>query len=143
MRYHWRASPRRELLVFVSAIVAGNVSTIGGLSLGCLLLTSATLLGLCNYQTKNLQMFGRTLNQEGPPKAYHHRLDSAREFIAKIGRDDWAIALGFFLSPGDTTIPLLASSIVPGTLIDRFYFHVRRIPDNQAFIHILSIVSER
>jgi hypothetical protein len=104
--------------VFVSAIVAGNVSTIGGLSLGCLLLTSATLLGLCNYQTKNLQMFGRTLNQEGPPKAYHHRLDSARELIAKSGKDDWRSRW----APGDTTIPLLESSIVPGTLIVDFIF---------------------
>jgi hypothetical protein len=87
------------LLVFVSAAVASNASTIGGLLLGCLLLSSAALLGLCNSQTKNLQMFGRTLKQEGPPKAYHRRLDLAVELIAESGRDDWAIAMGMVVSP--------------------------------------------
>jgi hypothetical protein len=89
------------LLVFVSAAAASNVSTIGGLLLGCLLLSSAALLGLCNSQTKNLQMFGRTLKQEGPPKGYHRRLDLAHELIAESGRDDWAIAMGMVVSPGD------------------------------------------
>jgi hypothetical protein len=44
------------LLVYVSAAVAGNASTFGGLLTGSLLLISAALLGLRNSMTKNIRM---------------------------------------------------------------------------------------
>jgi hypothetical protein len=74
------------LLVFVSAVLAANVSTIGGLLLGCLLLSFPALLGLCNSQTKSLQMFGRSLALVGPPKAYARRLNLAHELMDESER---------------------------------------------------------
>ena len=89
------------LLVFVSAVLAGNASTIGGLIIACLLLVSAGLLGLCNSLTLRLQMFDRTIYQEGEAKAYDRRLDLSKELIAETGRDDWAIAMGMIVPPAE------------------------------------------
>ena len=89
------------LLVFVSAVIASNASTIGGLMITCLLLISAALLGLCNSLTSRLQMFARTIHQEGEPKAYNRRLDLSKELIEETGRDDWAIAMGMIVPSAD------------------------------------------
>ena len=89
------------LLVFVSAVLASNASTLGGLMIACLLLISAGLLGLCNSLTSSLQMFDRTVYQEGETKAYNRRLDLAKELIEETERDDWAIAMGMIVAPAD------------------------------------------
>jgi hypothetical protein len=87
------------LLVFTSAALSGNVSSVGGVLIAGLLLISAALLGLCNAWTSNLRMFGRVVSQGGPAKAYRRRLDLANELIKETGRDDWAIAMGMIAAP--------------------------------------------
>ncbi|KAF8509244.1 hypothetical protein JB92DRAFT_2792396 [Gautieria morchelliformis] len=87
------------LLVYVSAAVASNASTVGNLLIGCLLLISVALLGLCNSLTKNLRMFNRVVFTTGGPTQYTRRLDLAEEMIRASGREDWAIAMGLILSP--------------------------------------------
>ncbi|EPQ56012.1 hypothetical protein GLOTRDRAFT_116103 [Gloeophyllum trabeum ATCC 11539] len=72
------------LLVYVSAALAGNASTLGKLLLACLLLVSVAFLGLCNSLTQT----------EGRPKAYVRRVHLVRELIDEYRRDDWAIAMG-------------------------------------------------
>jgi len=87
------------LLVFASAALTGNVSTVGAAMIAGLLLISAALLGICNALTSTLNMFGRTVSQTGPAKPYKRRLDLANELIEETGRDDWAIAMGLIV-PG-------------------------------------------
>jgi hypothetical protein len=96
------------ILVFASAALTGNVSTIGGVLIAGLLLVSAGLLGLCNALTSSLHMFGRTVSvsQDVPAKAYGRRLELANELIKETGRDDWAVAMGMIL-------PLQAGSKIP------------------------------
>jgi hypothetical protein len=89
------------LLVFVSAALAGNSSSVGSLLLACLLLISAALLGLCNSMTSRLQMFGRAVYPQGQPKAYNRRLDLVHELIEASQRDDWAIAMGMIVPESD------------------------------------------
>ena len=87
------------LLVYSSAALAGNVSTIGGLLLASLLLVSVALLGLCNSVTKMLRMFDRTVYVVGNSKPYDRRLTMVHELIAETKRDDWAIGLGLIVTP--------------------------------------------
>jgi len=82
------------LLVYGSAVLAGNTSTTGSLLLACLLLCSAALLGLCNSFTNTLRMFGRTVYKTGKPKHYGRRLLMAQELVKESGRSDWAIGMG-------------------------------------------------
>jgi len=89
------------LLVYVSAALATNASTLGSLFMGCLLLSSVALLGLCNAMTEKLQMFGCVVYQEGEPKRYKRRLQMAEEMIALAKRDDWAIGMGLIVPPKD------------------------------------------
>ncbi|KDQ57952.1 hypothetical protein JAAARDRAFT_34766 [Jaapia argillacea MUCL 33604] len=87
------------LLVYSSAALAGNASTVGNLLIACLLLISVALLGACNALTSRLRMFGRTISLEGKPKPYTRRLDMVEELITASGRDDWAIAMGLIVPP--------------------------------------------
>lgn len=87
------------LLVYSSATLAGNVSTIGGLLVAALLLVSVALLGLCNSATKMLLMFDRTVYVVGDTKAYDRRLTMVRELIAETDRDDWAVGMGMIVAP--------------------------------------------
>ncbi|KAG7441904.1 uncharacterized protein BT62DRAFT_936536 [Guyanagaster necrorhizus] len=82
------------LLVYASAALAGNASTVGSLHIACLLLCSAGLLSLCNHSTWCLQMFGRVIRREGEPKDYDRRLDMVEDLICQTGKVDWAIAMG-------------------------------------------------
>ena len=88
------------LLVYVSAALASNASTIGSFFIACLMLVSVALLGLCNSLTDCLQMFGRIVTTTGESKRYERRLDMAKELVESSQRDDWAIGLGLIL-PGD------------------------------------------
>ena len=87
------------LLVYISAALASNASTVGSLIIACLLLFSVALLGLCNSMTEKLQMFYRTVYKEGEVKRYTRRIDMAKEFISSSGRDDWAIGMGLIVPP--------------------------------------------
>jgi hypothetical protein len=87
------------LLVYGSAVLATNCSTIGSLYIASLLVVSAALLGLCNALTRTLQMFDRVVYVEGQPKKYARRLEMAKELIEISGRDDWAIGMGLIVPP--------------------------------------------
>ncbi|KAG8830440.1 hypothetical protein FRC18_008080 [Serendipita sp. 400] len=99
-------SATATLIVFTTAALSGNATTIGSLLLASLLLISAALLGLCNSLAKRLQMFGRIVRASGEPRAYKRRLDLAKELIQESGRDDWAIGLGM-ISVNRTTAAVM------------------------------------
>ena len=82
------------LLVYGSAALAGNASTVGSLLMAVLLLVSAGILGLCNAATKTLRMFDRIVSVDGEPKKYARRLEMAHELVLEMRRDDWAIDMG-------------------------------------------------
>ncbi|KDQ57953.1 hypothetical protein JAAARDRAFT_252760 [Jaapia argillacea MUCL 33604] len=84
------------LLVYSSAALAGNASTIGSLLIAGLLLISVAFLGLCNSMTKKLKMFGLSVYPEGERKSYERRLEMVGELVAISGRDDWAIGMGLY-----------------------------------------------
>jgi len=88
-----------SLLVFISAALAGNSSTVGSLLIAALMLMSAGLLGLCNTYTPGLKMYNRSVYISDPPRQYHRRLDMVNELIAEMDRDDWAIGMGLILAP--------------------------------------------
>lgn len=95
------------LLVYVSAALASNASTVGSLIVACLLLSSVGLLGLCNSLTRRLQMFGCIVYQEGPPKRYKRRLEMAEEMITFSGRNDWAIGMDLIVAPKEKSQSVL------------------------------------
>lgn len=95
------------LVVYLSAVLSGNLSTTGGLYLLCLLLVSAGLLELCTGLATGLQMYGRTIRVVGKPIPYTRRLDLAEELIRETGRDDWAIGLGMIPSKDRGDGPVL------------------------------------
>ncbi|KZT22993.1 hypothetical protein NEOLEDRAFT_1163877 [Neolentinus lepideus HHB14362 ss-1] len=90
------------LLVYASAALAGNSSTVGNLLIACLLLISVALLAVCNSLTETQHMFGRTLCTDGePPEPYQRRLDLANKLIKEVKRDDWAIRMGLIVPEHD------------------------------------------
>ncbi|KAG5642594.1 hypothetical protein DXG03_002518 [Asterophora parasitica] len=91
------------LLVYVSAALAGNASTIGSLLIACLLLVSVGLLGLCNSWTNRLQMFDCIVSVEGKPVSYERRMDLVNELVAESNRDDWALGMGLITKDGLNT----------------------------------------
>lgn len=94
------------LLVYASATLVPNTTTVGALIVVTLILASAGLLGLSNaLAKKEVMMFGRTLKVTQQPKSYARRLDLAKELIEETGRDDWAIGMGMILAKsGDTPV---------------------------------------
>ncbi|KAK0492835.1 hypothetical protein EDD18DRAFT_1310741 [Armillaria luteobubalina] len=99
------------LLVYASAALAGNASTVGSLHIACLLLCSAALLSLCNSSTECLQMFGCVVRRKGDRKDYAQRLDMVKDLIRETQRDDWALAMGLIKSDEGSNIPGDGSSI--------------------------------
>ncbi|KAG8860521.1 hypothetical protein FRB96_003775 [Tulasnella sp. 330] len=89
------------LLVYVSAALAGNASTVGSLLLACLLLVSVALLGLSNMVTTKLRMFGHVVRVDGKPTRYSRRLEMVKELIEESKRDDWAIGMGLIVPPAE------------------------------------------
>ncbi|PBK59877.1 hypothetical protein ARMSODRAFT_991032 [Armillaria solidipes] len=78
------------LLVYVSAALAGNASTVGNLHILCLLLCSAALLSLCNSSTQCLQMFNRIVRKCGEEE-YEHRLEMVKDLVRTSRKGDWAV----------------------------------------------------
>ncbi|KAK0451156.1 uncharacterized protein EV420DRAFT_724524 [Desarmillaria tabescens] len=93
------------LLVYASAALAGNASTVGSLHIACLLLCSAALLSLCNSSTQCLQMFGRVVRREGDRTDYDQRLDMVKDLVQQSGKDDWAIDMGL-IKPAEAAAAL-------------------------------------
>ncbi len=85
------------MLVYISAVLAFNASPVGSLLIGFLLLSTATLLTLCNSLTGSLQMCDRVIRRVGMLKKYERRLVLANELIAEMSRSDWAISMGLVL----------------------------------------------
>lgn len=85
------------LLVYGSAALAGNASTIGSLLTAVLLLVSVGVLGLVNAATKSLHMFNRRVTIAEKPKRYSRRLkmvaalleEQAEERKKDGGSGDW------------------------------------------------------
>ena len=82
------------VLIYVSAILAGNATQIGQMVLMVLLLVSAGVLGISNALTEGLNMHGHFVRPKGKPKVYARRLDLGEELIKETGRHDWAVGLG-------------------------------------------------
>ncbi|GJE93696.1 hypothetical protein PsYK624_098570 [Phanerochaete sordida] len=91
------------LLVYGSAALAGNASTVGSLLVGLLLLFSVGVLGLVNAATNSFHMFGRTVKviKKSPP--YARRLKMVEEMLEVHPKRDWAVNMR--LMKGDETIP--------------------------------------
>lgn len=89
------------LLVYSSAVLATNASTVGGLLVACLLLISVGLLGLCNDKTSQLEMFGQVVRREGGPQP----INSRREMIDHLVKEnpeygqDWPYDSGLLVRP--------------------------------------------
>ncbi|KAI5796163.1 hypothetical protein FPQ18DRAFT_326984 [Pyronema domesticum] len=82
------------LIVYVTAAFSGNATKFGSVTILCLLLSSASLLGLSNKFRRTFHMHGCVLKVDGEPKWYERRLDLAKELIKEFERSDWAIGLG-------------------------------------------------
>ncbi|KAK0226795.1 hypothetical protein EDD85DRAFT_923423 [Armillaria nabsnona] len=84
-------------LVYASAILAFNASTMGSMLIGGLLLCSVALLTLCNSSTRCLQMYDCLVQKEGEPNHYMRRRDMAEKLVDESKRDDWAVGMGLIL----------------------------------------------
>lgn len=82
------------VLVYLDAALASNVTQRGKICLMALLISSAGLLAVTNFQTEILQMHGRSIRMTGKRKEYQRRLYLAEELIHESGRRDWAVRLG-------------------------------------------------
>jgi hypothetical protein len=82
------------VLVYLAVVLATNASPKGSLSILCLMLASAAVLGLSNRRAKTLQMHGRILRVVGQAKSYERRRDLVDELVKETGKDDWAVSLG-------------------------------------------------
>lgn len=87
------------VLVYASAALAGNASTVGSLMVACLLLISAGFLGVANSYTNNLHMFGRMVSVVGEAKAYPRRRLMVDELAAEVGDVEWAINMDLIPRP--------------------------------------------
>ncbi|KAK0185402.1 hypothetical protein F5146DRAFT_1143855 [Armillaria mellea] len=86
------------MLVFTSAALAFNASTVGNMLIASLLLSMAALLTVCNSSTQCLQICDRVIRRVGALKKYEWRLALANELIAEMGgQNDWAIGMGLVL----------------------------------------------
>lgn len=92
------------LLVYASAALAGNASTVGSLHIACLLLCSAALLSLCNSSTECMQMFGCVVRRKGDRTDYAQRLDMVKDLVRESRRGDWALAMGLIKSEEVVTV---------------------------------------
>ncbi|GJE93697.1 hypothetical protein PsYK624_098580 [Phanerochaete sordida] len=81
------------LLVYGSAALAGNSSTIGSLLIALLLLFCAGVLGLSNAVTRSLHMFGRVVSVQPNPVKYGRRLDMVKHMIQVTGNAEWALRM--------------------------------------------------
>lgn len=82
------------LLVYLTAALSANATTLGNVILMALLFAEVGLLGLSNKFVLGIQLHGKIVKQIGKPKKYTRRLDLANELIEETGRRDWAIGLG-------------------------------------------------
>ncbi|PBK87616.1 hypothetical protein ARMGADRAFT_971601 [Armillaria gallica] len=85
------------MLVYVSAVLAFNASTIGSLLIAGLLLSTVALLTLCNSSTQCLQMCDRVIRRVRTSERYPRRTALADQLITEMGRKDWAIGMGLVL----------------------------------------------
>ncbi|PBK68176.1 hypothetical protein ARMSODRAFT_958316 [Armillaria solidipes] len=81
------------LLVYITAALAGNASTMGSLLIACLLLCSAALLGLCNSWTGCLQMCECIVRKEGMSNRYKRKLDMVDDLIRVSEKNKWAYVM--------------------------------------------------
>lgn len=101
------SSAGATLLVYVTAALSANATTVGNIVLMGLLFVEVALLGLSNKFLRGLHLHERVVSVIGEPKKYQRRLDLARELINETGRRDWAIGLGLV-----TAEPSEASKVV-------------------------------
>ncbi|EJD50332.1 hypothetical protein AURDEDRAFT_112078 [Auricularia subglabra TFB-10046 SS5] len=100
------ATAGATLLVYCSAALATNASTIGSLFIALLLLVSVALLGLCNAITEELHMFGCRVHVTRRAKAYGRRLEMVQDMIEQHhGRRDWAEGMRLVLPNAVATVP--------------------------------------
>lgn len=91
------------VLVYASAALASNATTVGSLMVACLLLVSAGLLGVANSYTENLHMFGRVVSVVGEAKTYPRRRLMVDELAAETGSSEWAYNMDLIPRPSMPT----------------------------------------
>ncbi|KAK0451149.1 uncharacterized protein EV420DRAFT_1337733 [Desarmillaria tabescens] len=90
------------MLIYVSAVLAFNASTVGCLLIAGLLLSTVALLTLCNSSTQCLQMCDRIVRRVRISDKYPRRRVMADQLVAETGRKDWAVGMGLILpDPGE------------------------------------------
>lgn len=82
------------LLVYLSAAISTNATSVGKLALVVLFVGNAALLGVANEYTRTLSMFGRTISFKCAPKKYERRLDLTKELVEEFKRTDCFVAMG-------------------------------------------------
>ncbi|KAK0201284.1 hypothetical protein DFS33DRAFT_1375876 [Desarmillaria ectypa] len=93
------------LLVYASAVLAGNASTVGSLLIACLLLCTVALLALCNSSTKCLQMYDCVVQKvEGSLRKYPRRMEVVKDLIHETRRSDWAVGMELITSDEEAEI---------------------------------------
>ena len=88
------ASAGATLLVYLTAALSANATTLGNIMLMVVLFLEVGLLGFSNKFVTGIHMYERVVKVIGKPKKYTRRLDLANELIEQTGRRDWAVGLG-------------------------------------------------
>ena len=88
------ASAGATLLVYLTAALSANATTLGNIMLMVVLFLEVGLLGFSNKFVTGIHMYGRVVKVIGKPKKYARRLDLANDLIEQSGRRDWAVGLG-------------------------------------------------
>lgn len=83
------------LLVYSSATLAGNASTVGSLLIACHLLISVGILAVCNSATDRSRILGRELTVEwrSAPEEHMRRKDMAISLLKEVETREWAVKL--------------------------------------------------
>ncbi len=82
------------VMVYSSAILTFNASTVESLLIAGLLLCSVALLTLCNPLTGCLKVYNCVVQKKGEPEKYNQRLDMVQKLVLESKRDDWAVGMG-------------------------------------------------
>ena len=87
------ASAGATLLVYLTAALSANATTLGNIVLMIVLFVGVGLLGYSNKCVRGIHMYERVAKVVGEPKQYERRLDMVNEIIEETGKENWAVEL--------------------------------------------------
>ena len=97
------ATAGATMLVYLTAALSANATTLGNIVLMVVLFLEVGLLGFSNKYVKGIHMYGTVTKDVGEPKGYDRRLSLVNELIQETGRRDWALGLGMVPAQGEQT----------------------------------------